>query len=112
MAGVDLFGEKSWMGGFVQFANPIPPGPRVFGPPPYGIWTVSYARPQVPPVVVSEETLCEMHRREDLLERGRATVEAGLGQGGPVAPYPVNEHPVLPIVKTDYVALVGGIVVA
>lgn len=117
MAGIDLFQQKSWMGGFVQYADRIPPGPRVVGPPPYGIWPVSFERPTVPALVVPEETLCELHRNEAiLLARGQATVAAGLGQGGPVAPRPIDDNgqarALIPLVRTDYAAIVGGLLVA
>ena len=45
MAGMDMFKQAPWMGGFVQYADPIPPGPHVYGPPPYGVWPTSIRRP-------------------------------------------------------------------
>lgn len=45
MPGMDMFMRSRWMGGFVQYADPIPPGPHVYGPPPYGVWPTSIRRP-------------------------------------------------------------------
>lgn len=40
----DLFGQKQFsMNGFTQFAQPLGVGPAMYGPPPYGIWPVSFA---------------------------------------------------------------------
>jgi hypothetical protein len=43
MANLDFFGQKMFtMNGFTQLAPPIAGGPMVKGPPPYGIWPVSF----------------------------------------------------------------------
>lgn len=63
MSNLDFFGRKMWsMDGFTQIAPAIPPGPMVKGPPPYGIWPVSFT-----PEAVLEAERAQM---------GQATVPA------------------------------------
>jgi len=87
MAGIDLFQKGTWMGGFVQYANPIPPGPHVYGPPPYGIWPTSVEAPinaggvPVPPSDVAAMIAADQ-AREDAREKA-LFIEKQMGQGSP-----------------------------
>lgn len=85
MGNLDYFGQKMFsLNGFTQLAPAITGGPVVKGPPPYGIWPVSFT-----PEAAAE---------------ARAALEAnGMGQAAPVAPA------VVPIDKADLFGVVLGL---
>jgi hypothetical protein len=128
MAGMDMFKQAPWMGGFVQYADPIPPGPHVYGPPPFGIWPTSFRRPvpangaPIPPSSEEEARKKDIQREWDrekalFIEKKRKQV----GQMVPVQPpppSPVTEAAAkdaamsLMPKKVDMTMLWGGIAVA
>lgn len=89
MANLDFFGQKMFtMNGFMQIAPPIAGGPMVEGPPPYGIWPVSFT-----PEAVAE---------------ARAALEAearGMGQAAPVVPAAVP----VAVDKADLFGIILGL---
>jgi hypothetical protein len=126
MAGMDMFKQTPWMGGFVQYADPIPPGPHVYGPPPYGIWPTSVRRP-VPangaPVAPSSEAEARKADVEREWDREKALFieKKRIGQPMPIQPPPpaaLTENAakeaansLLPK-KVDTTMLFGGVAVA
>lgn len=101
MAGMDMFHSTPWRSGFVQYADPIPPGPHVYGPPPYGVWPTSVRRPvqsrNGAPIAPSDiaEAAAEDQLREDdrlkalFIEKKRV----GQAQLVPVQPTPPVPSP-------------------
>lgn len=123
MAGIDLFQKGTWMGGFVQYANPIPPGPHVYGPPPYGIWPTSVEAPidaggvPIPPSDIAER-IAEDQAREDAREQALFIEKKRIGQGPatlttPVPPPSAKDVAAALLPKpVDKTMLYGGIVLA
>jgi hypothetical protein len=122
MAGIDLFQRGTWMAGFVQYANPIPPGPHVYGPPPYGIWPTSVEAPINPggaPVPPSDlaERLAADKAREDARDKALFIEKKRIGQPAtvtvPVPPPSAQDVAAALLPKpVDKTMLYGGIGIA
>lgn len=85
MAAINLANKSPWLGGFVQYASPIPPGPHVYGPPPYGIWPTSVEAPINPHgVPVAPSTIAEQQeaarKREEDREKALFIEKTNMGQ--------------------------------
>jgi len=125
MSAINLSNRSRWMGGFVQYANPIPPGPHAYGPPPYGIWPTSVERPidpngaPVAPSTIAAQQEAARKREEDR-EKALFIEKKNIGQAGLPASTPLPAGAaaaqgaatsLLPR-PVDKTMLYGGIVIA
>jgi len=98
------------MGGFVQYADPIPPGPHVYGPPPFGIWPTSVRKPlEAKGAPIAPSDILEMQAQDRVREADRQKMlfiePKGIGQSSVPPPLPAGTPAPTPAAKDIAAAL-------